>query len=135
MNSAGPQQLPYDAQIADLSQQLEEAREKVTAIEAKLDWWQRGRDLYGPSGGNIATGAKPTLAQAIVRVMNEGGRTEWPTSAIMEALEDRGWMPNGTTAVHAVRTKLAKLARGDDAALQRVHHGTYALREAIPGSP
>jgi hypothetical protein len=64
--------------------------------------------------------------------MSQGDQEEWPTSAIIEALEDRGWMPNGTSAVHAVRTKLAKLARGDDPALERVRHGTYTLAKRDP---
>jgi hypothetical protein len=133
MNSAGPQELPYDAQIAALTEQLEEAREKAAAIEAQLDWWQRGRDLYGSpkSNGNVARGAKPTLAQAIVRLMSESDRPEWTAGMIMEGLRSHGWMPNGSTAKHAVRTKLAKLARGEDAVLQRVHHGIYTLRAPI----
>jgi hypothetical protein len=137
MNSISPQALAYDAEIADLTQQLEKARERVKTLEGELDWWERGRDMFGhsASNGSAPSEPKPTLAQAIVRLMIEGDRTEWPTSAIMEALESRGWMPNGATAEHAVRSKLAKLARGENAALERVHHGTYALREANPEEP
>jgi hypothetical protein len=126
-SSKGPQALPYDTRIAELSERLEAARGEVAAIESELDWWRKGRDLYGSPNGTLDTGAKPTLARGIIRLMSEDDREEWPTSAIIEALKDRGWMPNGTSAVHAVRTKLAKLARGDDPALERVRHGTYAL--------
>lgn len=136
MTSTKPQELAYDAQIADLTRQLEAAREKMAELEARLDWWQRGRDLYGSpdsNGSSSVVGAgKPTLAKAILRVMNEGDQTEWAAGAIMESLRSRGWMPNGTSAEHAVRTKVAKLARGEDAALQRVRHGVYALRAPIP---
>jgi hypothetical protein len=144
MSHAEPQELPYEAEIAHLTRELNEAREEVaklegarekaTELEARLRWWQQGRDLFGSgsNGGTAPAGeSKPTLAKAILHVMHEGDRTEWPTGTIMEALESRGWMPNGTTAEHAVRTKLAKLARGEDAVLQRVRHGTYALREAV----
>lgn len=129
-----PKELPYEAQIADLSRQLETAREHVAELETQLDWWRKGRDLYGASNSKGAE-QKPTLAKAILRVMDEGDQTEWPTAAIIEALESRGWMPNGTSAVHAVRARLAKLARGENPALDRVHHGTYALKELSTEQP
>jgi hypothetical protein len=135
MTSIEPQKLPYDVQIADLTRRLNEAREDVKALESELDWWLRGRDLYGSPDSNGSAAPKPTLAKAILHVMSEGDQTEWTATAIMEALDSHGWMPNGTTAEHAVRTKLAKLARGDEAVLQRVRHGVYALGEAIPEEP
>jgi hypothetical protein len=126
MSSVKPKELPYEDQIADLTSRLEAAKENVAELEAQLDWWRKGRDLYGASNSKGAE-QKPTLAKAILRVMDEGDQTEWPTAAIIEALKSRGWMPNGTSAVHAVRARLAKLARGDDPVLQRVGHGVYAL--------
>lgn len=134
MASIKPKELPYESQIADLTRQLDAAKETVTELEAQLDWWRKGRDLYGASGSQSAE-QKPTLADAILRVMDEGDQTEWPTAAIIEGLKSRGWMPNGTSAVHAVRTRLAKLARGENPALERVYHGTYALKEPNAEEP
>jgi hypothetical protein len=136
MTSTDPQQLPYDEQIADLDSKLAYARQKVTELEAELDWWQRGRDLYGQRAATTSAapgkqrtpGTKPTLAQAIGLVMEAGlpELTHWTAPEVMERLRANGWMPNGKNAEHTVRSKLGQLAR-EDGSLRRVGHGVYTL--------
>jgi hypothetical protein len=139
MSSPDPQELPYDDQIADLNSKLSFARQKVEELEAELDWWQRGRDLYGKAttsapNGSANRGAKPTLATAIIAVMEAvlPERAEWTAPEVMEQLRERGWMPNGKNAEHTVRTKLGQLAQADGP-LTRVRHGVYILN--IPDEP
>lgn len=126
--------LPYDEQIAEISRKLSFARQTVGELEAELDWWTRGRELYGGTRDpNKLLDRKPTLAQALVVVMESGldpdmEKREWTAPEIMEALRAQGWMPNGKNAEHTVRTKLGQLAR-PDGPLVRVRHGVYALRE------
>jgi hypothetical protein len=142
--SSNPIELPYDEQIADLERRLDEARKNAAALEAQLDWWKQGRELYGhgkttngkttelvPEEHVFQTGAKPTLAQAIVRVMKsaEPARERWNAAQVMTELRNRGWMPNGPTAEHVVRARLAKMAR-EDGGLKRVEHGVYALSDS-----
>src|SRR5450759_2308175 len=69
-----PVELPYDEKIADLERQLEAARQSTLALEGQLEWWKRGRELYGHAATNgnatelvpeehvFQTGTKPTLA-------------------------------------------------------------------------
>jgi hypothetical protein len=137
-------ELPYDERIATLTKELEGLRLRVEEVEAELDWWQRGRALFGSGATNGAprttelapatvvfgTGAKPTLAQAIVRLMADGDRESWTAPEVMEGLRARGWMPQSKSAEHFVRSKLASLARGDDRTLDRVSHGVYALHRS-----
>jgi hypothetical protein len=131
MANADPQELAYAAEIARLEQRVAAAREEASELEAQLDWWIKGRNLYGSNQSPEveADHGKPTLAKAIVHVMEENRTAAWETGEIMAGLRSRGWMPTGVSAEHTVRSRLAKMARGDDAVLGRVQHGTYALRE------
>jgi hypothetical protein len=83
-----------------------------------------GSDVLG------SPGTKPTLAQAIVRVMADGPRKRWTATQVMADLRANDWMPKGTSAEHQVRTKLAHLARGQNRTLRRVEHGVYALSKS-----
>jgi len=88
--------------------------------------------MYGKNGREGARSAKPTLAQAIVVVM-EGqipGKREWTAPQIMEQLREHGWMPSGKNAEHTVRTKLGQLAR-PGGVLVRVRHGVYELAPRV----
>src|SRR5437899_2199290 len=117
MTSAEPQELAYDEQIGHLTRQLEIARQKVAGLESELDWWKRGRELFGhPPNGSIglATGStKPTLAQGLFLIADEAfpEKIEWTASEMMAALRERGWMPTGKYAEHSVRTKLSNVAQ------------------------
>jgi exonuclease VII small subunit len=138
-----PVELPYDEKIADLERQLEAARQSTLALEGQLEWWKRGRELYGHAATNgnatelvpeehvFQTGTKPTLAQGIVRVMKSAqpGKETWTTTQVMAELRDRGWMPNGSSAEQVVRARLARMAR-EDGGLKRVEHGIYALSDS-----
>jgi hypothetical protein len=144
VTSLNPHELAYDEQIDDLTRELDSARLKVAALEVKLAWWQRGRELYGENqnravitthpavASSNATltvrGAKPTLAHAIVDVMDSGlpDQTEWTAPEIMAQLREHGWMPGGKYGEHTVRTKLGQLAK-PGGPLRRVRHGVYAL--------
>jgi DNA-binding XRE family transcriptional regulator len=135
MSAISPHELDYADQIADLSEKLDAARQTVIQLESKLEWWERGRDLYGvpaSNGSGHATerfGEKPTLAQAIIHVFKaaQEGKTEWMVAQIIVELRDRGWMPTGKSAEQQVRTKLSQLSRGPDAQLHRVVQGVYEL--------
>jgi hypothetical protein len=154
MTQVDPHTLPYDDQIVRLTGELDAVRQQLATLESELDWWQQGRELYGSAdSGNgageqtteyeakttelvpgsdvlLSPGTKPTLAQAIVRVMADGSRKRWTASQIMDGLRTKGWMPKGTSAEHQVRTKLASLARGQNKTLRRVAHGVYALSKS-----
>jgi hypothetical protein len=147
MTQSDPHRLPYDARIAELTARLLDARHKVTELEAELEWWQRGRALYGHdlphdgAGGKVTElvpsrevllqpGTKPTLAQAIVRIMQDGEQNQWSPPQIMDELRSHGWMPNGSSAEHMVRTKLAQMARDPNGPVKRVRHGVYALSDS-----
>jgi hypothetical protein len=143
VTSKAPQELPYDEQIVDLERRLAEARKAASALEAELEWWQRGRELYGPtqeSGSVVSRGLeagdkRPTLALAIFLVMDSGRpeQTAWTAPQVMVALRERGWMPSGKNAEHTVRTKLGQLAK-DGSLVRRVRHGVYTLDESANGS-
>jgi hypothetical protein len=119
-----------DLEIQKVSGELQRARELAARLEATLDWLRQGRELYGGSRADAAAGLplrKPTLTQAILKVIGDGPQSEWTAPEVMNQLRARGWMPNGSSAEHVVRARLASLARGDDAVLSRVSHGVYAL--------
>jgi hypothetical protein len=151
MSHIDPHGLHYDERIADLTTRLNGARQRVNELESELEWWQRGRALYGHDlppddiGGKttelvpsrdvlLQPGTKPTLAQAIVRVMKDGELSEWTPPQIMDALRTNGWMPKGSSAEHMVRTRLAQMARYEDGPLTRVRHGVYALNDSKSAS-
>lgn len=119
-----------DDEVKRVTQELEASRQLVSELEAKLDWLLRGQELYGGSRHDGQAGAplrKPTLTQAIVSVVGEPSDEGWTPVQVMDQLRARGWMPNGSSAEHVVRARLAALARGDDPVLHRISHGVYAL--------
>jgi hypothetical protein len=139
MSVIGAHELDYTEQIADLSRKLDAARQAVVQLESEVEWWERGRDLYGPpaSNGSGKTIERPTLARAIIQVFEtaQEGKTEWMVSQIISELRDRGWMPTGKSAEQQVRTKLSQLSRGPDAQLSRVVQGVYRLATPNGGDP
>lgn len=123
-----------DNEVKRVTEELEASRELVSKLEAKLDWLLRGQELYGGARQDGQTGAplrKPTLTQAIVSVVGEASDDGWTPVRVMDQLRARGWMPNGSSAEHVVRARLAALARGDAPLLRRVSHGVYELNRSI----
>jgi hypothetical protein len=117
-------QIDVDGEIKQVTDALDAARKQVAVLEPKLEWLRQGQAFYG--NGSIPA-KKPTLTDAIIRVMSDGSEAGWTALQVMEALRARGWMPNGTSAEHVVRAKLAFLARGDAPPLRRIAHGIYEI--------
>jgi hypothetical protein len=122
-----------DDEIRRVTQELEASRQQVSILESKLDWLLRGQELYGGSrqDGRVGTSPlrKPTLTQAIINVMDESD-DGWTPVQVIGQLRAHGWMPNGNSAEHVVRARLAALARGDAAVLRRISHGVYVLNKS-----
>jgi hypothetical protein len=122
-----------DDEVKRVTQELEASRQLVSELESKLDWLLRGQELYGGSRQDGQAGAplrKPTLTQAIVSVIGETSDDGWTPVRVMDQLRARGWMPNGSSAEHVVRARLAALARGDTPVLHRISHGVYELNRS-----
>lgn len=120
----------FDNEIRQVEKELNDARELVATLEPRLEWLRRGQELYGglssrDAGRMTRPQAKPTLAQAILTVVGDGTEGGWTAAQVIDQLRARGWMPNGTSAEHVVRAKLAALARGETPALSRISHGVY----------
>jgi hypothetical protein len=131
-------QIDTQAEIKKVTAQLEKAREMVAMLEPKLDSLLRVEEFYRDESGNgtaqsrPSSTRKPTLNNAILTVIREGSEGGWTALQVMDQLRVRGWMPNGSSAEHVVRAKLAALARGDSPALHRISHGVYELNVEEP---
>jgi hypothetical protein len=119
-----------DEEADRVRQEVEDARKALAALESKLEWLLKGQELLGGAGPAAARPSKkPTLTRAILTVIGEGEPGGWTALQVMDELRARGWMPNGTSAEHVVRARLAALARGDEAMLRRISLGVYELKQ------
>lgn len=129
-------QIDTQAEIRKVKAELDEARELVAMLEPKLDWLLRSEEFYGGNGSSNGTHpplvTKPTLNEAILTIIREEREGGWTALQVMDQLRARGWMPNGSSAEHVVRAKLAALARGDAPALHRISHGVYEIKTEDP---
>lgn len=115
---------------------LDEARKLTATLEAKLEWLLQSKEFYREEGSSNGTqplsAKKPTLQEAILTIIGEGREGGWTALQVMDQLRARGWMPNGTSAEHVVRARLARLAGGDTPLLHRISHGVYEIKAEDP---
>ena len=132
-----------EAQRADQLAEVQKVQENVQQTERLLAWWREGQALYGfddaPDDRPIdiaPNGKKPVLKTAIFQIMREArdanGKVAWSPAEMSQALGERGWMPNGASANHIVRSRLSTLCK--DGKLERASYGHYALPSATEGA-
>jgi hypothetical protein len=129
-------QIDTRVEITKAEADLAEARKLTAMLEAKLEWLLQGKEFYKDEGSGNGTeppsAKKPTLQEAILTVLGEGREGGWSALQVMDQLRARGWMPNGDSAPHVVRAKLAQLAGGETPRLHRISHGVYEIKAEDP---
>jgi hypothetical protein len=124
-----------DAKIDEVRDQVNQHRAALDQSLAELEWLETGRQFVGSDGGN-ATGTRskettssqngrPTLREAILRVMGEKPSRTWPASAVIRDLKKRNWLPSGEFGEHHTRSMLARMYRSNE--LKRPKRGHYRL--------
>ncbi len=131
-----------EAQRAEQLAEVQKIQEDVQQTERLLAWWREGQALYGFDDAPAEAvdispnGKKPVLKNAIFQIMREGrdanGTLAWSPAEMSQALSERGWMPNGASAKHIVRSRLSTLCK--DGKLERASYGHYALPSATEGA-
>jgi hypothetical protein len=115
--------------VQELREEIERTRQELNQLTDELEWWMAGRKFFGPSqdtGANSGVAeAKPTLREAIRRVMSERPTSTWPAERVIEELRGRSWLPSGKNAEHTVRSMLANMKNQNQ--LKRVGRGRYRL--------
>ncbi len=119
--------------IDELKKEREPLASQLEKIDEELNWLLRGLVVYGEKGVGKSSavtmnGRKPTLRQAILTVMKAGSRIEWTSAEVIQALDDRGWLPQGKYATHTVRQRLRDMANSGE--IRKVGRGKFALKEA-----
>jgi hypothetical protein len=144
----------YDEQIKRLAVRLQEEMGAASKTEQELRWWQEGRRIFGDEGGAeesadgrdqlgvasetneitpaaivFETGAKPTIRQAIMRVLLDSSEPALRASAITDQIEQLRWAPDGKFWKNSIRNKLGDLVKAGE--LVKVDVGVYALSDAV----
>lgn len=145
---------PNPDEIAGNIRAAEERRDRALAeYEAaleELEWWRQGQRLFSggddeeprsrnpvtelfPAASLFESGdMKPTLRQAIVAVMERGDGREWPLDSLVDALDQRGWLPDradATLTAKGVADMAAAMA--SEGHLKRVRRGVYTVSPEI----
>lgn len=127
----------YRDRVRTLEARLVREEQACRKTEAELDWVRTGVELFvagdaptetaPPLTGGVSTnGNKPSLREAILRVMGEKPGKPWKAPELMGVLEQRGWMPNSPEhAEHIVRSRLSTLTKAGE--LRKVGYGLYKL--------
>jgi len=139
--------------ITALEAKEEMLKAALAEVTHELDWARDGLKIYGsPTNGSNpaqaspvtetvpsteafeAMGTKPKLRQAILRVMLDrepsgGHEATWQLAAMMDALHQRGWGPNGKNAENIVRHMMGDMVKRGQ--LTRPVVGAYMLSPAI----
>lgn len=144
MQLAGMTARDIKANIHDAEARVRAALAEYEAAKAELAWWQEGLRLIDPQaaaalnaepeivtelfpdGVVFATGARPTLRQAIVLVMREApGKTAWTINELASALDEHDWLPAREDANKGVSDMVAAMYNAGQ--LSRLDRGVYKL--------
>lgn len=129
-----PRNIPpedFDRRLAELGVEKEAALAELARIDAEMEWWEHGRKLFGRRNGSAPDPAqKPTLREAVRRVMREGGATQWRVGDLAGALSQRGWLPTGKNAEQRVGDIVLDMTKKRQ--LVRVARGLYSLPDMMP---
>jgi len=145
-----------EQKIRSLGKEVDDAEEYLDRLRQELEWYVRGRRLFGDSVQNPATdplpgiaeeretsddteivggeeNGKPTLRDAILDVLGQEPRKTWQMEAVIEELRRHDWLPGGKNAEHHTRSKLAEMHRKGLA--RRMDRGRYRLPPGPKGEP
>jgi hypothetical protein len=131
------------SRITELHATIQDKRAELDQLIDELEWWESGRRFFGFDGAEededepvedeqgagqqsfIGNGSKkPTLREAIIRVMAEKAKT-WQTEEVLTTLRKRGWISNAKNADQHARSKMGAMARNGE--LKRIRRGHYRL--------
>lgn len=112
-----------------------EYRERIKLVEAELAWLKQGYQLFASGPHTLQQSAsdplKPVLRKAILQVMSQGPKDVWRVPELIDALTERGWMPNGKSAKQIVRSRVSSMSRDGD--IERVGYGAYTIPSPTEG--
>jgi hypothetical protein len=119
---------------------------RTSRLLDELEWWESGKRFFGFDGDQegepeaqekapepvsgqqqsfISNGSKPTLREAIMRVIGEQPKKTWQTEEVLTALRKRGWISDAKNADQHARSKMGEMHRKGD--LRRIRRGHYRL--------
>jgi hypothetical protein len=121
-----------EAEIDQIDRELEGLWERKRKLQTLLT-------LLPPDGGGgddepesvPAPPVKPSLAEAILRVMAEQSHAAWSGEEVLTALARKDWAPGGKTPKNSVAATLSRLR--DEGRLRRVDRGLYELPPETSG--
>lgn len=128
--------------IGQLRDDVDSTEDQLSKLRAELAWYEEAKQLFGdaPPDPDVepplpgiteeretpsTNGAKPTLRQAILKVMSDDARKTWKVETVIAELRERGWMPGGEHAEHRTRSVLAQMNRKGE--IKRMDRGRYRL--------
>ena len=78
--------------------------------------------------GAVAADDPPRGAEAVRIVLQDDTKVTYLVSEMVDALRNRGWLPDSTNPANAVRAALDRLASDDDSDVHKVRYGDRTVR-------
>jgi hypothetical protein len=134
----------YESKIREIHERRQCLAQEDASLAREQQWLEEGLALFARPASepeNVQEiipprvvfenrRTKPTLRQAIVLVFKDAPpERAWKPSEVIEALEQRGWMPEARSGSQMVRNRLGSMIENGD--LVRDALGNYSLDPAV----
>lgn len=118
--------------IAEAEAVVEEAQRRVDGLRiayAELEAFLKSETRL-PSLGSPTEGAEesaPSSSEAVRRVMSQDHRV-WGIGELLDALEERGWMPTGVNPGATLRATVHRLSKAGEIVM--IERGRYQMKSS-----
>lgn len=115
-------------ELDDWIAKAEEANRRVTGIRTILAGYVQMFPALEAQVGPLAThgtNEPPRGAEAVRLVLQSDSGTPWTVSELVEALNERGWLPDSDNPANAVRAALNRLMDQDGSDVHKRRRGQY----------
>jgi hypothetical protein len=120
----------YEHMIKELKVERQQLARKDAELAREQMWWEEGLRIFVAPESGEWTPSKRTLRERIVLVLLDGHRDRaWRPVEIIEALEERGWLPEAASASQMVRNRIHGMV--DRGELIKDALGLYSLAADI----
>jgi hypothetical protein len=120
----------YERMIKEIKVERQQLARKDGELAREQMWWEEGLRIFASQESDEPTPSTRTLRERIVLVLLDGHRDRaWRPVEIIDALGERGWLPEAASAPQMVRNRIHSMVnRGE---LLKDALGHYSLAPDI----